>query len=356
MGKSTLHKIAVAMSGGVDSSIAALLLKEEGLDVIGVNLNLWSCFKAPSQQSCCSPKDREDARCVCETLGIPFVSVDMREGFKDLIVKPFVSEYFNGRTPNPCIGCNTLIKFGLMLDWVRANLGATLLATGHYARLMEDGSGIHLLKGADSWKDQSYFLFDIRPSVLPFIRFPVGAYTKDRIRILAERSMLPVAVKDESQEVCFIPDGDIRGFIDDYYPEYGRPKGNFVDGNGRVLGRHNGVHAYTIGQRRGLGIGFGSRTYVTGINADKNEVVLGTDKELFKTRCRVERLNLFEDVGIEFRADVKIRYKTNAVSARIKIGGGGADVEFEGPVRAITPGQAAVFYDGEKVLGGGWIM
>lgn len=349
-------KIAVAMSGGVDSSVAALLLKNSGSDVIGVNLNLWSCFKSSRSKTCCSPEDRQDARKVCEKLDIPFISIDLREQFKEQIILQFVKEYSEGRTPNPCIRCNTLIKFDAMLKWLSREMGIEQIATGHYARTVNDESGFHLLKGVDPNKDQTYFLYDVPIDILKKVSFPLGELNKSEVRKLAIDAGLPVAEKTDSQEVCFIPDGEVASFIEDHYPDLARPAGNFVDKNGKVLGRHRGTHAYTIGQRRGLGVGFGERRYVTAIRAETSEVVLGFDDELFKDGLSLKNVNLLEAVGDEFASDVKIRYKSEPVPATIKMtSNNSANVEFKSAVRAVTPGQAAVFYREDVVLGGGWI-
>lgn len=359
------EKIAVAMSGGVDSSVAAYLLTHRYLDhelvegegrrydPIGIHLNLWACFRGKSARSCCSPMDREDARRVCELLRIPFVSIDMRERFKEEVIKPFVDEYSNGRTPNPCIHCNSRIKFDAVLSWVKKELGVAKIATGHYARIEDSG---RLLKGVDTAKDQSYFLFDIQKERLKEIVFPVGRFTKQEVRRIAASAHLPVAEKAESQEICFVPDGDVAGFIESYYPDYAGSAGNFVDVDGNIIGRHRGTHVFTIGQRRGLGTGFGSRRYVKEIRPSSREVVLADDKDLFARDCFVKKVRMFEDRGCTFDADVKIRYKMPATHAKITFEDDGtAHVVFDEPVRAVTPGQAAVFYDGDLVLGGGWI-
>ncbi len=348
-------KIAIAMSGGVDSSVAAYILKSEGHDVIGVNLHLWSCFKGSQKKSCCSPEDRRDARLICETIGIPFVSVDMREVFKEKVIEPFVREYAEGRTPNPCTRCNTQIKFEELLKWLDREMGIQELATGHYAQIERDDRGTHLLKGLDETKDQSYFLFDIPKEILGRLHFPLGKMTKDEARKIAVEQKLPVAEKAESQEICFIPDDDVAGFIEDFYPDVVRGRGNFVDGAGNILGQHRGTHAYTVGQRRGLGIGFGERRYVKKISPETNEVILGDDDELFTDSCSISHLRLLEDRPTTFDAMVKIRYRTPPTEASVSVDGNSAEIRFNEPVRAITPGQAAVIYDGNMVVGGGWI-
>jgi tRNA-specific 2-thiouridylase len=350
------RKIAVAMSGGVDSSVAALILKRRGYDVVGVNLNLWSCFKGSKAKTCCSPEDRLDAQRVCEIIGIPFTSVDMRDRFKKQIIEPFAKEYSEGRTPNPCIRCNTLIKFDAMFKWLHSELGIDKIATGHYAQIVRDERGAHLLRGTDKTKDQSYFLFDLPGETLENILFPLGEYTKEASRKMAAEEGLAVAEKTDSQEVCFIPDNDVASFIEDFHPGCSRPRGNFINRGGTILGQHRGIHAYTIGQRRGLGVATGSRIYVTEIRPESGEVVLGDDNDLLETKLLVDDLNMIEKREGEFAASVKIRYRSDPVPARVTIGeGDSALVKFESAVRAITPGQAAVFYDGDLVIGGGWI-
>lgn len=357
MNNNNSKKVAVAMSGGVDSSVTAYILKESGYDVLGVNLKLWSCFKNSKKQSCCSNEDRRDAEKVCSKIGIPYISIDMRDEFKDKIVLEFVKEYLKGKTPNPCIRCNRIIKFDALMAYIKKEFGIETLATGHYARIKRDSNGEHLLKGLDPTKDQSYFLFDIKPALLKNIYFPIGKYQKAEIREIASKIELDVAEKKDSQEICFVPDGDIASFIEDFYPEHVGKRGDFVDENGNVLGHHRGHHAYTIGQRRGLGIGFGERKYVISINSTTGDVLLGDNQNLFKKELRVEHLNMFEHMGNVFTAEVKVRYRSDPVSARVVLDDkNGANIRFKEPVRAITPGQAAVFYDGDLVIGGGWII
>jgi len=347
-------KIAVAMSGGIDSSVSAMLLKEEGFEVIGVHLKLWRCPSGVAKRSCCGPMDMEDARRVAETLGISFVTLDMTEVFKEKVILPFVKDYSRGRTPNPCILCNDYIKFGALIEWLESELGVYRLATGHHARIQEENGRYLLLKGKDPSKDQSYFLFDIKKEMLPKLLFPVGGYTKEEVRKIGSR--LHVAEKRESEDICFLLDGDPAAFIERFYPEYAREGGAFLDENGKVLGRHRGIHAFTIGQRRGLGMGFGKRTYVKEIR-ESGEVVLADDASLYRDSCTIEKVNLLSDVSAKFDADVKIRYRTAHVPARISLfEGDKARIDFSKKVRAITPGQAAVFYIGEEVVGGGWIV
>lgn len=340
------------MSGGVDSSAAALLLKDQGFDVIGVTMKLWDCFKTPSKKSCCSTADTVDAMRVCQQLNIPHHVLDMRESFRKVVVEYFVNEYSKGRTPNPCIKCNEFLKFDLMRAETLKLFETDFLATGHYARI-SDG---RLFKGVDSSKDQSYFLFTLKKEQLNNTIFPLGDLKKEDVRKIAVGAGLKTAQKQESQEVCFIPDNDYAGFMADYYPELTKPAGNFVDKDGKVLGRHEGVHSYTIGQRRGLRFGFGKRRYVIGINVEKNEVVLGDNEDLMKTEMIVENVNWISP-DFSSRATVKIRYRHEGSPAElIKIEDGRVKIVFETPQRAITPGQAAVFYDGDEVLGGGWIV
>lgn len=353
--KSTMSKVVIGMSGGVDSSVAAALLAEQGYEVIGVSINLLSCDK-PIEKSCCSARDREDARAVCEQLGIAHNVVDCRGRFREGVIEPFIKEYLGGRTPSPCILCNELIKFPVLLDEAK-KAGAKFIATGHYARVTRDREGSHLLKGADPEKDQSYFLFGLNQTFLSKIIFPLGGMTKKQVRKIAGDKCLKTGKKPDSQEVCFVPDDDYTGFIEDRAGELLKGTGNFVDVQGKIVGRHKGIHAYTIGQRRGLGFGIGKRQYVVRIDADRNEVVLGSDRDLLCSEMIVENVSWTNSRRtLDKKATVKIRSTHSGVPCKFEIlETGKIHVRFDKPVRAIAPGQTAVFYDGDEVLGGGWI-
>jgi len=346
------------MSGGVDSSVAALLLKEAGYDVVGVCLHLYSC-NSTAAKSCCTAQDRIDARRVCEKLGIGFVSVDHRERFRTRVIEPFVEEYLRGRTPSPCILCNRHLKFDVLFEEA-SRLGASAIATGHYARIEGAGDDVHrLMRGADSKKDQSYFLFTLSQDQLRRIHFPLGDLTKQEVRRIAKKHGLPTSEKEESQEICFVPDGDYASFVENKKPELVKGPGNFVKTDGTVVGRHRGIHNYTIGQRRGLGSGTGSRQYVVRIDALKNEVVLGTNDDLLRRELIVGDIHWIADKeAIDGRSNlaVQIRSAHSAAKADMELLSENAvRVIFEKPQRAIAPGQAAVFYRGEEVVGGGWI-
>jgi len=348
-------KILVAMSGGVDSSVAALLLKQAGYDVIGASMHLYSCNRAGAK-SCCSAKDRLDARGVCERLKIPFVSLDYRDAFKDKVIGPFIDEYQKGRTPSPCILCNQYMKFEALLGEA-SRLGADAIATGHYARIEKRGEAHSLLRGLERKKDQSYFLFTLSGGELKRIQFPVGGLTKEEVRKIAKENGLPTSEKPESQEICFVPDGDYAAFVEDVRPSGIMGPGDFVGIDGKILGRHRGIHNYTIGQRRGLGFGVGKRQYVVKIDPLRNEVVLGTNENLTRREMTVRAVSW---VNQDFRArknvQVQIRSAHGAAGAAIEhLNDNEARVVFEKQQRAIAPGQAAVFYDGDEVLGGGWI-
>jgi len=366
-------KIICAMSGGVDSSVSALLLKRSGLEVIGVTMKLWDCFKKPLRQTCCSSNDTLDAARVCGHLRIPHHVLDVREAFRKEVVKYFVREYSRGRTPNPCIKCNETLKFGLLREECKKIFGTDIVATGHYARIGQDGeNGCYgLLKGRDPNKDQSYFLWTLTQEQLSKSIFPLGNLTKEEVRRLARDAGLDIAKKRESQEVCFIPDDDYAGFMRDYFPEMAGPAGNFVDKGGKILGRHQGIHAYTIGQRRGLGLGFGERKYVVGIDLDHNQIILGENSDLMRTEVTVEGVNWIKSrdniIPSSFRGEgqgggglpltVKIRYRhAGGFAVVTSLPDNCARIKFSEPQRAITPGQAAVFYNGDEVVGGGWIV
>lgn len=343
------------MSGGVDSSVTALFLKQQGYDVIGCSMHLYSCNRLGAK-SCCTAEDRLDARRVCEKLGIPFISLDYREKFRSCVIEPFIDEYQSGRTPSPCILCNHHMKFAALLKEA-SKLGADAVATGHYARIeMRDGA-YRLLRGLDAKKDQSYFLFTLTQDELRRIYFPVGSLTKSEVRNAAKEHGLPTSEKKESQEICFVPDNDYISFIEEARASGLRGPGNFVGIDGGILGKHKGIHNYTIGQRRGLGFGVGARQYVVKIDPQHNEVVLGSNNDLVKKEMTVSSVSwVGPNREAQKTVEVQIRSTHVAANAHLKLlGENKAKVIFEKPQRAIAPGQAAVFYHGEEVLGGGWI-
>jgi tRNA-specific 2-thiouridylase len=346
-------RIVVGLSGGVDSSVAAALLVEEGYEVIGVTLHL-----AGSGSRCCSLEDADDARRVAEELGIRFYVVNQQEAFRRDVIEPFADAYLAGETPLPCVACNRGFKFGTLRARARA-LGAEGVATGHYARIAVDAETgeRHLLRARDGAKDQTYFLFDLSQEQLAEARFPLGELTKGEVRERARALGLPTADKEESQEICFVPDGDYARVVESLRPDAVPGEGEIVDGRGRVLGRHRGIHRFTVGQRRGLGLASAERLYVRSLDAERNRVVVGSDAEL---AVRGARLRGVRWIGAPppgpVEAAVRIRYRHAGAAARIESGAdGAADVWFDAPVAAVAPGQAAVFYDGERVLGGGWI-
>lgn len=343
------------MSGGVDSSVAAALLSQQGYEAVGVSMRLVSCPRSDTS-SCCSAKDRLDAKEVCSRLGIEHRVVDYRSLFQQSVIEPFVQEYLNGRTPSPCILCNQRIKFlALLHDADR--LGAQYVATGHYARIVHDGGRFGLYKGRDKTKDQSYFLFGLTQRELARLLFPLGDMSKDEVRALAASRDLPISAKDESQEICFVRDGEYVSFVEELASRHLPGPGNFVDSNGKVLGRHGGVHAFTIGQRRGIGFGMGKRRYVVGIDARRNEVVLGTNDDLLRREMTIREVT-WVDPALSDSVDVTIKIRSTHRGAKAKLahaGNGSVSAVFDEPVRAVTPGQAAVFYSGDQVLGGGWI-
>jgi tRNA-specific 2-thiouridylase len=348
------------MSGGVDSSVAAALLVEAGHDVVGVFLRLGP-GGAPSpagHRSCCSVDDARDAGRVADRLGIPFYPLDYEREFAR-VIDDFVDEYERGRTPNPCARCNQWVKFGTLFEQARA-LGCDRVATGHYARITRDARGApELRRGADPLKDQSYFLFTIPRSSLEMTEFPIGHLSKEDCRRLARERGLPVADKPDSQEICFVPGGDYRAVLAARSPETIRP-GAFVDPAGAVLGEHPGHQHFTIGQRRGIGRAFGEPRYVIGIDADRNTVTLGPRELLAATGCRVDGVRWVSrrDPGEGARIEARVQIRHRAAAARAVVttlAGGAAEIEFLEAQDAVAPGQAAVFYRDDVLLGGGWI-
>jgi len=347
-------RVLVAMSGGVDSSVAAALLVEQGFEVVGVTMRL-----SGGGSRCCSLDDVEDARRVAARLGIRFYVADYAEEFRREVMEPFADAYLAGRTPIPCVACNGRFKFHRLLERARA-LGADTVATGHYARLERDpaSGAIALLRGADPAKDQSYFLFDLGPAQLASAHFPVGALDKREVRARARELGLATADKPESMEICFVPDGDYAAVVESLRPGAAPGPGDVVDEAGRPVGRHRGVHRFTVGQRRGLDVALGERVYVKALDATHNRVVVAPRERLAArgTRLRATSWVAGAPPPAPVRAQVRVRHRHAGAAACVEPeAGGAATVRFDVPVEAVTPGQAAVFYDGERVLGGGWI-
>jgi tRNA-uridine 2-sulfurtransferase len=346
-------RVVVAMSGGVDSSAAAALLQEAGHEVLGITLRVWSYGDAARCGSCCSPEDIDDARSVADALGIPFYVADAEELFRERVVQPFVDSYLQGRTPIPCVACNEDVKFGFLLRRARS-LGAKL-ATGHYARIAEEGGRLRLLRAKDVAKDQSYFLFKLDQDALRDVLFPVGELSKAEVRAIAERRGLLTSHKPESMEICFVPDGDYAGFVERLAGP--QPPGEVVNTAGETLGRHAGIHRFTVGQRRGLGVSASAPLYVERIDVARHQVVVGPAAALERERFTVLR-PAWVDVcpAPDETIQVRIRHRHAGAAARVApLDAGRVSVELLEPVRAVTPGQAAVFYRGAEVLGGGFI-
>jgi tRNA-uridine 2-sulfurtransferase len=354
-------RVVVAMSGGVDSSVTAALLREEGYDVIGISMQVWDYSRFAGAEecsfgSCCSLDDIHDARRVAEQLDIPFYVVNFEEEFQRLVIEDFIDEYFLGRTPNPCVRCNQWIKFELLLKKAQ-ELGADFLATGHYARVERDETGgYRLLKGVDQGKDQSYFLFTLTQEQLAHLLLPLGGMSKGEVRRLATRFGLRVAEKKESQEICFIPDDDYVRFIEEARGK-GRLSGSIVDRSGAILGEHEGIYRYTVGQRKGLGIAHPHPLYVLKVDADKKEVVVGAKDELLHDCLLARNVNwIVPPPAAPIEATCKIRYRHHPVLCRVlPLADNRAEVIFHSSEKSVTPGQAVVFYDDDTVLGGGWI-
>jgi tRNA-uridine 2-sulfurtransferase len=351
-------RVVVAMSGGVDSSVSAALLKEQGYNVIGVSLQLYDpvARDATSRaKTCCSLDDVMDACRVAQKIDIPFEVIDFRAEFKQMVIDNFIAEYAAGRTPNPCIKCNDLIKFDLLLNKAQT-MGAELLATGHYVRITQDDDGFYQLRtGVDQTKDQSYFLFTLIQEQLSKIIFPVGEFEKRRVRELANYFELPVAQKHESQEICFIPDNDYAGFLE--RNGLSQSPGEIVAVDGTVLGHHSGIHRYTIGQRKGLGIAWKEPLYVVSIDRKQSRIVVAEESELKRSHLTAVRSSWVQvPTKSKFRASCRIRYRHTPAPCLVSLNSEECfEVSFDQPQFSVTPGQAAVLYDGDKVLGGGWI-
>lgn len=353
MGKKAL----IAMSGGVDSSVAAYLMKEAGYDCIGVTMKLYDNEDIGMEQekTCCSLSDIEDARSVAVKLGIPYYVFNFKADFKEKVIDNFIESYRCGMTPNPCIECNRHLKFAHL--WQKAReLQCDVVVTGHYARITEDGQGYHLLKGKDSAKDQSYVLYSLTQEQLAHTCFPLGGYTKEEIRRIAEEQGFFNAAKKDSQDICFIPDGDYRSFIEKTTGQSSQP-GDFVDKEGNVLGTHKGYYCYTIGQRRGLGISAPQSLYVTEIRPEENKVVLGSNDDLFHSHLTADNFNWIEEVRPDEVIKARIRYHQVEKEATARVTQDGrVEVDFLEPQRAITKGQSVVLYRGDAVVGGGRII
>lgn len=357
------RRVAVAMSGGVDSSLAAILLREAGFDVVGLTMHLWDYDHSGvhgNDRGCCDLSTMEDARKVAFDANIPHYTVNLRTEFERLVVDDFIREYLSGRTPNPCVSCNTFIKWHILLNKARS-LGCDLIATGHYARIgQHDDSTYSLFTGSDNTKDQSYFLWGLDTEKLAVTLFPLGSMTKAETRREARKRNLKTAHRRESQEICFIPDNDYGKFLRRRFhdnPPLPLTDGNILDTAGSTVGCHRGAAYYTIGQRRGLGIALGRPVFVTAVNTKTNTITIGEEKDLLSKFMSVKKITWtrgFPPSDV-FRCVTRIRYRHPGAQSEVTVTPKSADIVFDMPQRAITPGQSAVFYNGDMVLGGGII-
>ncbi len=356
----TKSKVIIAMSGGVDSSVCGLIMKNAGYECIGMIMRLWSGKEKNSNKSCCGSESVEDARLVAEKIGFPFYAINFQKEFWKEVIEVFADEYFKGKTPSPCILCNEKMKFDSLYQKA-FSIGGQKVCTGHYARIEhnETLNRWHLRKGVDERKDQSYFLFSMTQDQLSKTLFPLGGYTKSEIREMALKADLITANKAESQDICFIPNNDYAAFLNKHFPDRVPKKGSIRDSEGKVLGEHAGIHSVTVGQRRGLGVAFGQPLYVTAIDANKNEVVVGEREKTHGSSFIVKNTNwVYEEptLGQAYPLSIKIRARSKEVPGTVTpLENNRAQVTFESPQHAITPGQASVFYKGDYVFGGGWI-
>lgn len=353
-------KVVIAMSGGVDSSVCGALMKAAGYDCVGMTMRLWSGREKGSSQSCCGAESVEDARLVAEKIGFPFYAINFQKEFWDEVIEVFANEYFNGRTPSPCILCNEKMKFDALYKKALA-IGAEKVCTGHYARVEynKEMDRWHLRKGVDLAKDQSYFLFSMNQEQLSNTLFPLGEFTKPQIREMAKKEELVTASKPESQDICFIPNNDYVSFLQQHFSDRIPKQGTFRHTDGSVLGQHAGIHSATIGQRKGLGAAFGRPLYVTAIDTNKNEIIMGDQESTLGREFYIERANWVycePTLNQAYPLLIKIRARSKEVSGQvIPLEDRCAKIIFDEPQNAITPGQAAVFYHDDYVFGGGWI-
>lgn len=351
-------RVVVAMSGGVDSSVTAALIARQGYDAVGISMRLYSTPPSSYSKSCCSPDDLFDARMVADDLGIPFYVANYQDEFQHRVIDYFVEEYRQGRTPNPCVACNNHLKFDILLKRSLA-LGARYLATGHFVRVDRSGEVPVMRAGLDESKDQSYFLFGIPREALERVMFPLGEMTKPQVRALAEELGLETAQKPESQEICFVTGTSYKDFVAERLKSQEIVRGVIRHVDGTILGEHDGIHEFTVGQRKGLGLSWHEPLYVQAIRPEEGTVVVGPKADLYSRGLVAERCNWlsFDRPSGPLECEVKIRYRSKPVKALVTVGQDAtmAFVEFEQGQRAVTPGQAAVFYRGDEVLGGGWI-